>query len=152
MPSCCIEFHLGVLPDQAPGRWIEASALIEGPNAFEFEARLFARTASDDLSMFQIGSKVDGPFTAATILALLTLCSIPPFTPTLDTLDIFVHGDTWLTDGALGRLMNPSAPVEATLEAIPAECRQTLITQLAAAGKTMAAHQVLLNPGAAERS
>lgn len=150
MPLCFIDFHLGVLPDHTPGQWIEASALIDGPRAFQFEARLCNRTPSGDQSQYRISSKVEGPFTAPTILALLTLCTLPPFTPTDDSMDIFVHGDRWLTDGALARLMDPSVALEVTLDDVPKGCRDALIGQLAAAERAMSAHQLLLHPGASE--
>ncbi|MCT2559417.1 hypothetical protein N0B51_10545 [Tsuneonella sp. YG55] len=130
MPLCFIDFHLGVLPDHTPGQWIEASALIDGPRAFHFEARLCNRAPSGDLSQYRVSSKVEGPFTAPTILALLTLCTLPPFTPTDDSMDIFVHGDRWLTDGALARLMNPSVALEVTLNDIPRRCQDALVKQL----------------------
>ena len=92
MPSTTVQCVRGNLPEELPGQWIDAVAIVENDQHFLFGADLCRRIAADQFSLHHVGLRVQQPNSAEVLLGLLLAVAEAPFEPSRLGFEIILDG------------------------------------------------------------
>ena len=130
MPSTTVQCVRGNLPEELPGQWIDAVAIVESDQHFLFGADLCRRIAADQFSLHRVGARVQQPFSAEVLLGLLLVVAAAPFHPSRSGFETIVDGPSDSVRKELRRILEPEIRRNADPSSVPDETRQELGLQM----------------------
>ena len=131
MQSTTVQCILGRLPEELPGQWIDAVAIVESDQHFLFGADLCQRIAADQFSLHQVGVRVQQPFSAEVLLGLLLVVAEAPFQRSRSGFETTVDGPSDSVRMELCRVLKPEVRRNADPSSVPNAIRQELGLQMA---------------------